>query len=187
MIYCPQCGSGMNESTKFCKNCGLPLTQLSTYVQTGGTAPLSGPPTAPTGEPQKPNFLNTLTPRQRLVLLILMLVFAPAFLAVLGDFGGPFRLFEALVPLAALLMIPGIIWAVFDYRNRMRQLAPPPWVQGQPLPSASPQAHQMPPAQAQQPPYQPPQSLPPQRTRPLSDIQGSVVEGETQRLPENRR
>ncbi|HWQ32189.1 MAG TPA: zinc ribbon domain-containing protein [Blastocatellia bacterium] len=183
MIYCPQCGSGMSETTKFCKNCGLPLAQLTTYVQTGGTAPLaSPPPTSPTHKPKKTNFLETLTPRQRLVLLILMMVFAPAFLAALGDFGGPFRLFEALVPLAALLMVPGIIWAVFDYRNRMRQLSPPPWVQGQPLPPVNPQAHQMPPAQAQQPPYQPPQ-----HTRPLPDVQGSVVEGETQRLPENRR
>lgn len=187
MIYCPQCGSGMNETTKFCKNCGLPLAQLSTYVQTGGTAPLASPPTSPTSEPKKTNFLDTLTPRQRLVLLIMMFIFAPALLAILGDFGGPFRLFRALVPLAGLLMVPGIIWAVFDYRNRVRQMFTPPWVQAQPLPPVNPQAYQMPPAQAQQPPYQPPQSLPPQRTNPLTDVHGSVVEGETQRLPENRR
>ena len=175
MIYCPQCGSGMNEATKFCKHCGLPLAQLSTYVQTGGTAPLaSPPPTAPTNEPKKTNFPGTLTPRQRLVLLILLFIFAPALLAILGDFGGPFRLFRAFVPLSGLLMIPGIIWAVFDYRNRVRQVFTPPWVQRQQMP-VQPQAYQM------------PQALPPQRTNPLADARGSVVDGETQRLPENRR
>jgi hypothetical protein len=178
MIYCPQCGSGMSETTKFCKNCGLPLAQLSIYVQTGGTAPLAAPPA---GQPQHPGFFESLTPKQRLVLTIMLMIFSIPVFGLMAGLGGPFQVFGYLAGLAAVLMPVGILLAVIDYRNRLRRLQPP-------IPA--PAQFIEPPAPPQfQPPYQPPQSLPSPQTRPLPQTapdRSSVVEDETWRLPEKQ-
>ena len=41
-MYCPRCGSPNPDATKFCRQCGLALTQLTGYVASGGTAVLTG-------------------------------------------------------------------------------------------------------------------------------------------------
>lgn len=42
-MYCPRCGSQNTETTKYCRQCGLPLQQVSGYVATGGTGALAQP------------------------------------------------------------------------------------------------------------------------------------------------
>jgi hypothetical protein len=173
MIYCPQCGSGMSETTKFCKNCGLPLAQVQSYVTTGGTAPLTPlPPSTPPGS------LEGLTPRQQKKLTIMMFILAPMILGALGGALHAGRVFGPLAGIAFLLMPLGIMWAKFRYEAQEQRLRQQPW-----YPQEVP-----PPPLAQGNVYQPP--LPPHQTNPLSDVppvRGSVVEDETQRLPENRR
>jgi hypothetical protein len=184
MIYCPQCGSGMPETTKYCRNCGLPLAQLTGYVATGGTAPIAPPPTQPTER----RFQENMTPGQRLFLTIMLMIFSIPVFGILAGFGGPFHIFGYLAGLAAVLLPVGITLAVIDYKNRVRRLSPP-------MPFA-PQQFQTPPAPPQfQPTYQPPapqphpQPLPSDQTNPLAEAppRGSVIEDETRRLPEERR
>ncbi|HZS10296.1 MAG TPA: zinc ribbon domain-containing protein [Blastocatellia bacterium] len=173
MIYCPQCGSGMSETTKFCKNCGLPLAQLRTYVSSGGTSPLS--PTPP--QSHTPGLMDGLTPKQQLILTILLFVFAPGILGTLGGVLGLGFIFKPLVAISSTLMPLGIIWAVFRYKTIKKRMRQQTWY---------PQAVPPPPQPlAQGNIYQPP--LPPQQTNPLPHVRPSVVEDETQRFPGNRR
>jgi hypothetical protein len=181
MIYCPQCGSGMSETTRFCKSCGLPLAPLSTYIATGGTAPLTPipPPVS------QPGLADGLTPKQQLVLTILLIVMSPAIFGILGGALHAGHIFGWLVALSGMLIPLGVLWAVFRYKaneRRLEQHAPP---------QLPPQAWQrpafVPPPVA--PVYQPPQ-LPQPQASPQPEAKsnrGSVVENETQRLPENRR
>ena len=37
-MYCAGCGAPNTDTTKFCRLCGLPLTQLADYVASGGTS-----------------------------------------------------------------------------------------------------------------------------------------------------
>src|SRR5262249_60104249 len=46
-MYCPRCGSQNMDATKFCRQCGLPLAQVSDYVAAGGTGALASPPAPP--------------------------------------------------------------------------------------------------------------------------------------------
>ena len=180
MIYCPQCGAETSDTTRFCKKCGLPLAQLSTYISTGGTAPLTPP------QPSTPGLTDGLTPKQQLVLTIFLVAMAPAIFGILGGALHAGHIFGPLAGLSGVLTPVGILWAVFRYKAIERRLQ---HHQQQQLP---PQTWQrptfVPPPVAPGQMYQPP--LPPHQTNPLSDLQpkrGSVVEDETQRLPENRR
>ncbi len=181
MIYCPQCGSGMSETTRFCKNCGLPLAPLSTYIATGGTAPLTPAPPA-----DRPGLTDGLTPKQQMVLTIFLVVLSPAIFGILGGALHAGHIFGPLAGLAGALTPLGILWAVFRYKAIARRLQEPS------PPQLPPPAWQrpafVPPPVAQSQMYQPP--LPPQQTNPLNDVKpnrGSVVDDETQRLPEQRR
>jgi hypothetical protein len=174
----------MPEMTKYCRNCGLPLAQLTGYVATGGTAPIAPPPTQPTERRSQEN----MTPGQRLFLTIMLMIFSIPVFGILAGFGGPFHIFGYLAGLTAVLLPVGITLAVIDYKNRVRRLSPP-------APFAPPQ-FQTPPAPPQfQPTYQPPapqphlQPLSPDQTNPLAEAppRGSVIEDETRRLPEERR
>lgn len=171
-MYCPRCATPITEATKFCKSCGLPLTQVYSYVTSGGTAPLALAP-----QPSEP---GGLTPKQRLVLTILLFAFAPAIIAVIGE-SGPLgnelkHLFDSLAGLSGVLMPIGIVWAVFNYKAKMRKLR-----QRREQPVINPSQQPAVPGTAYQPP------LPPHRTNPLSAAppqRGSVIEDETQRLPD---
>src|SRR5438132_13585254 len=76
-MYCPRCATPITETTKYCKSCGLPLTQIYSYVASGGTVSLT--PAPPPSEPEG------LTPKQRMVLTILLFALAPAIIAVIGE------------------------------------------------------------------------------------------------------
>ncbi len=171
-MYCPRCGAPDAETTKFCRQCGLAVNQVSNYVASGGTAPLGSAPLS--------KVLSGFTPQQRLVFTILFFVFLPGFLGMLGSLIG----LGELAGVGGVLMPFGILWAVFRYKNEMRQLQMQAMQQPMQQPMWPPQQTpmQMPPPAMQQQPYQPPVSPPP--TNPLARPSGaSVTEDETQRLP----
>lgn len=170
-MFCPRCGSPINESLKFCRACGLPLTQISTYVATGGTANL-----APGQSSPAPEFDEYLTPGQKLALMIILMLLSPGLLAMIAEAtGAP----GELVAIPAMLMPAGILWAVFHYKAVMRRRkAMAAQIMNQ-VPVAPMQLAQHPPSEAY--PY-PPQLAEPQ-TNPLADVsRGSVIEDETRRL-----
>ncbi|MCI0338448.1 MAG: zinc ribbon domain-containing protein [Acidobacteria bacterium] len=167
-MFCPRCGSQNAETTKFCRQCGLPMNQLAHYVQSGGTAPLAPLPPDNIGE--------GFTPKQKLVLTIMLFVFMPALLGVIGQGIG----LGDLAGIPAVLMPFGIVWAVFRYKNQLRRLKYQQMQQQIQQPMQQPQQYFQP--QAQQPPLQSPPTNP--IARPVS---GSVTEDETQRLPEKNQ
>ena len=163
-MFCPRCGASILDGLKFCRNCGLPVTQVSTYVATGGTANLSTPPEAELNE--------YLTPLQKLILTIIALVASPAIVAILADMIGVDGSFAAI---PSVFMPIGIIWAIFHYKFVMRQRK-----QNRMLFANQPVIAQQQPAQIIDPGVP---ALPPTQTNPLREPRrGSVVEDETQRF-----
>jgi hypothetical protein len=176
-MFCPRCGSQNTETTKFCRQCGLPLQQISGYVASGGTGALMPAP------PPSPIEVDGLTPKQRMALTIILIVLSPAILGVLAGITG-MDLFGFLAGLVGIMIPFGVTWAIFHYKAQIRrlqqqafqqqvmqqQMGPP---QPQPMPAFQPRS------------YQAPLSPPP--TNPLADQRrGSVTEDETQRLPGQR-
>lgn len=202
-MFCPRCGSPNPETTKFCRQCGLGLTQISSYIATGGTGQLTPPAAASTSS------LAQLTagysPKQKMVLAILCLIFLPGMLAGMSSAIG---LEDFFGPVAAVMMCVGIPWVVIHFRNQARLLEQQRWhmqMQMNPYPlgtpvspvqpylQAPPQPQlQVPIAQPIQQPYAPQpvyQAPPPVRpahppnTNPLGTAPGSVIEDDTRRLP----
>src|SRR5262249_58194537 len=114
------CGTQTTETTKYCRQCGLPLAQVTGYVATGGTGSLTQTP----GYSAPPPFQFTETSemlalKQKKIMTILSISIAPVLFAIIasemfkvGDLAGiPFLL----VPL-------GVAWAVFRYKTQLRQL-----------------------------------------------------------------
>ena len=161
-MFCPRCSAQITEGLKYCRNCGLPISQISSYVATGGTANLA--PVSPSG----PLSTEDLTPKQWLAVPIMLLVLSPAIVAVFAE---ALNLNSELAAIPAVLMPVGIILAIFHYKAQIRRLRELQQPQGM-----------MPP-----PTVYAAQPLPPHRTNPLADVtRGSVVEDETRRLPEER-
>lgn len=204
-MFCPRCGSQNTDTTKFCRQCGLAMTQVTGYVASGGTGSLVPPPAMHAPAPPVQASRNPIskltegmTPKQKKVLAILGFVFLPGFFAVAD--------IEFMVPIAGVFMILGIVWASIYFKNQERRLQNQQfWQQQQelmqqmqtpgqpgslPYPAQRPIQQSVQPTQYQQPVYQPPrapqapqapqvQSPPP--TNPLRGP-GSVVEDETRRL-----
>jgi hypothetical protein len=149
-MYCPRCGSEITGTSKFCRNCGLPIEQIAGYVAGEVPPPIEAPD-------------EYLTPRQQLVLTILLIVMSPALVAVASEMMGLDGSFAAF---PAVLAPFGIVWAFFHYkatmRRRERQAVAPP------RPAIQP----------------PPVQLPPHDTNPLNapPPRSSVVEDETRRF-----
>jgi zinc-ribbon domain len=163
-MYCPNCGSQVVETTKFCRRCGLPLNQLAEYVVSGGTAPLLSHPLD--------KIVGGLTPKQQLVLTIMFFVFTPALFGVIGQQIGV----NELAGIPAVLMPLGIVWAVFRYKNQQRRLRE----------QQSHQTTQAPQQHFEPQPYQPPLQAPP--TNPIATPSSrSVTEAETEQLPDRRQ
>lgn len=170
-MYCPRCGAPNTDTTKFCRQCGLPMAQLTGYVASGGAVPPAPSPVAPAPLDQ---LTAGMTPWQKMVLAILFFVFLPPILGALG--------MRPLAGIAGMLMVPGILWAVFHFKAQERRLRQQQMMQP-PLPPLAQPPPQPPvlPAQTCQPPiYQPP--VPPP-TNPLTQERGSVIEDETRQLP----
>lgn len=186
-MFCPRCGSPNPDTTKFCRQCGLGLQPVTGYVASGGTASLQ--------QPQQPQ-LGTgdlisratagMTPKQQMILLIMLMVFSPAIFGVLhlGMLSG----------ISGVLMPIGIVFTIMRYKAQQRRLreammAQQMYAQMQPqmmqppvAPYGLPQPGQQPVQQTYRPPvYQQPASPP---TNPLG--KGSVTEDETRRLPDSQ-
>lgn len=188
-MYCPRCGTQAVETTKFCRSCGLALTPVTTYVATGGTAPLTPPLMyAETPPPSTArSFWQRLPPNQQMIASILSFIFAIPVLGILA--GG------RLAGLAAILMPLGIIWSVLYFRTKQREFEQRRAPQmGQMYTPPQPTAFHTPaqPTTAYTPPAAVQTPLP--RTNPLADATPvqpyappSVTEQETQPLPPPRQ
>ncbi|MFN0124032.1 MAG: zinc-ribbon domain-containing protein [Blastocatellia bacterium] len=205
-MFCPRCGAQITETIKFCVSCGLPMQQISGYVHSGGTAPLAQPQATAhvmlTPEALK-NTPEGVKLRQKRTLTILAFIFGVPASAILGDQAG---VEDFIVPLMPFVMIIGIVWASFRYKNEMAELAQrytqPGWSPPQPAfpqtgsqpalppqqpntyPDAYPGAYQSPQSPPAQPAYRPVPSAVQPDTNPLDRLpRPSVTEGETRRLP----
>lgn len=177
-MFCPNCGAQTTESTKYCRQCGLPLSRLVEYVASRGTAPLVSPPTEPaSGSIAKDTF--GLTPKQQLILTIMLFVFVPGIFGVLGELIG----MHQLAGIPGVLMPLGIIWAVFRYKNQMRLWRSQELQQlyGQ-QPQFQPQSFQPPISRPQA--YQSPAAPPTNRI--VEAPGGSITEDETKQLPDQK-
>jgi hypothetical protein len=174
-MYCPRCGTQAQDTTKFCRRCGLALMPLTDYVASGGTSPLvaSEPPKSTNAMVRA---FQELEPRQQMIFTILFFVFLGP---ILGILSGIFPLFRGLVPLAFVGMPLGIVWAVMRYKAIERRMQQQRFNAS--LQTPPPVTTPMPPQQTYQPP------LSPQPTNPLDErprYPSSVTEEETQRLPQ---
>ena len=191
-MYCPRCGSQNTDTTKFCRQCGLPLAQVMDYVSTGGTGALTRPPY----QPPPPPLIETsemLALKHKRILMTLSICIAPVIFAILSD-----EVFhsDTLVPIAFMLIPIGIVWARFRYRMQLRRLQERQLQEfyahqqyQQPIPQqAMPQQATGPKLIIQAPSNQAPIGQPQfdaPRTNPLAEpSHGSVVEDETRKFPE---
>ena len=185
-MYCPRCGAPNTETTKFCRQCGLALMEVTNYVATGGTASLM-PPAPPSAE-----LAGSFTPNQKMGLAITAIVTSPAWTAVLTQ---PFGLQGRIPAICAVLMPVAIPAAVIYFRNQAKRLAqmnprPQTFVSTAPQMYA-PQQPQAPQPQAwlqasvmpvsAVPSSETPRTTP--NTNPFAQQPVSIIEDETKRLP----
>jgi zinc-ribbon domain len=184
-MYCPRCGSQNTDATKFCRQCGLPIAQITDYVATGGTGALAQPPSPPP-------LIETsemLALKHKRALTIISVCIAPIILAILAD---EVLHYDDLAGIPFLLVPIGIVWARFRYKTQLRRLqerqlqefyerqqqAMPPQATGPKLIIQAP-SNQAPSAQPQLAQSDAP------RTNPLAEpSSGSVIEDETRKFPE---
>ena len=175
-IFCPRCGSTNAETVKFCRQCGLPMAPVTGYLVTGGATATASLAAGQGRRNPLTRLLAGFTPRQKMILSIILAAISPAIFAVLD--------LDELSPIAALLMPFVIIFTVFYFRNQEKQLRaaeaagqsyrpiPPPVVNYVPPPV-------IPVAEALPAPI-PNQVLAPDLT--VNPLPGSVTEDETRRL-----
>ena len=180
-MYCPRCGAPNTETTKFCRQCGLALMEVTNYVATGGTSPLR--PQVPTAT----DLTGGFSPSQKMGLAIAAIATSPAWTAVLGR---PFGLHSSLPAICAVLMPIAIPLAVIYFRNQAKRLAqmnlqpqayapPQPQIYAPPQPQAWLQAPVMPVSSV--PSTETPRTTP--NTNPFAQQPVSIIEDETKRLP----
>ncbi|MGH9936712.1 MAG: zinc-ribbon domain-containing protein [Blastocatellia bacterium] len=193
-MYCPRCGTQNTETTKYCRQCGLPLAQVGSYVAAGGTGALAQPPSYPAPPPfQFTETAEMLALKQKRILTILSVCIAPTIFAIIAN-----EMFKAddLAGIPFLLVPLGIAWAIFRYKTQLRQLQEQQlqqyYAQQQPTPQQASGPRLIIQSPSNQAPSNQPQSGQPQlnapRTNPLAEpSRGSVVEDETRKFPEQRR
>lgn len=182
-MYCPRCGSQNTETTKFCRQCGLPLQQVTGYVATGGTGALTQPSPNPAPPPQFAETAEMMALKHKRTLTILSVCILPIIFAIIAD--NVLKL-DDLAGIPFLLVPLGIVWASFRYKTQLRRLQEEQlrqsYAQRQPQqtsagqPYFQPQTYQQPAPQLNAP-----------MTNPLgAPSQGSIIEDETRKLPEHR-
>jgi hypothetical protein len=185
-MYCPRCGSQNTDATKFCRQCGLPLAQVSDYVAAGGAGAIARPPS-----PQPPPLLETsemLALKHKRILMILSVCIAPVVFAAIAD--RVFRIGD-IAGIPFMLIPVGIVWATFRYKMQLRRLQERQLQEyyahqqyQQSMPQQGPGPKLIIQAPSDQAPYGQPQLDAP-RTNPLAEpSRGSVVEDETRKFPE---
>ncbi len=180
-MYCPRCGAPNTDTTKFCRQCGLALLEVTNYVATGGTSPLlPAPPAA--------QVAASFSPKQKMWLAILSFILLPAIAGIVGDAIGDRDFINLILPLSAIMMPIGITISVMYFRNQAKLMkqaqASPPYHAPQhayapPQPQAYLQASVVPvnAVPASDVPRQTP------NTNPLAHQPVSIIEDETKRLP----
>ena len=161
-MFCPRCAAPINEQLKYCRGCGLPVSQVTSYVASGGTQDLVRPELTSESPPAH----SSMTPLQKMVLKIVALLLAPP---VVAAFAASIDLPPELGRFPAIFLPFGMLIAVFQYRNQKRRL------------SASDVTGEQQQTIARTPVQK---TLPPKETNPLDARQPpSVIEEETIRLP----
>lgn len=179
-MFCPRCGMQNTETTKYCRQCGLPLNQVAGYVALGGAGALIPPQPHPVQLPGPlPETPEMISLKQKKVLSMMIIPLIPLFLTIaLGDLGGLIAIPWVSIPLA-------YVWLSFRFKAEMRRLQDEQiqqYLAGQQSGyQPTPQPPPAPPA-FQPRPHQHP--LPPQPTNRLdADVRSSVTEDETRRFP----
>jgi hypothetical protein len=189
-MYCPRCGSQNTDTTKFCRQCGLPLAQVSDYLAAGGTGALARPP-AP------PPLIETsemLALKHKRILTILGVCIAPIVFAIIADA----LKIDDIAGIPFILVPIGIVWASFRYKAQLRRLQERQLQEfyahqqyQQSMPQQAPAQQAGPKLIIQAPSNQAPSGQPQlaqsdaPRTNPLAEpSHGSVVEDETRKFPE---
>ncbi|MCI0392321.1 MAG: zinc ribbon domain-containing protein [Acidobacteria bacterium] len=190
-MYCPRCGSQDTEQTKFCRQCGLPLQQITDYVATGGSGTLAQPQSLPAPPPPAmlPETSEMVALKQKRILTILSICIAPIIIAIIGESLNV----EEVAAIPFILTPIGLAWAIFRYKTQLRRLqerqvqeyyAQLQYHQQTPQHTPGPKLIFLSPSN--QPPSNQPQLNAP-RTNPLAEpSRGSVVEDETRKFPEQR-
>ncbi len=184
-MYCPRCGTANTETIKFCRQCGLPIAQVTGFVASGGTGALVSPPPMNTISPQPSAPIQLaetsemLALKQKRILTIMAMILLPIVLAIVGEeMANAGEVFAA-----TFLLIPlGVTWAVYHYKTQLRRLQEK---QLQQLFAAQQPAYpqSVPSVTIPQPMFQGQLSPPP--TNPLdvaNPIPSSVIEDETRRF-----
>ncbi len=184
-MYCPRCGTANTETIKFCRQCGLPIAQVGSFVASGGTGALVSPPAMHQQSlpVQLAETSEMLALKQKRILTIMAMILLPILLAIIGEeMANAGEVFAA-----TFLLIPlGVTWAVYHYKTQLRRLQEKQLQQHfavqQPMYQQPPQAAPMP-----QPMFQGQLSPPP--TNPLNvanSAPNSVVEEETRKFHSNQ-
>ncbi|HEV2668863.1 MAG TPA: zinc-ribbon domain-containing protein [Blastocatellia bacterium] len=182
-MYCPRCGLQNTDTTKFCRQCGLPLAQVSDYVAAGGTGAIA----RPAAPPPLPETSEMLALKQQRTLTILGVCIAPVVLAILAN--EVFR-FGDISGIPFLLVPLGIVWATFRYKMRLRRLQERQLQEyyaqhHQPAPQQSPTPRLILQPQTDQSQLAQLAQVDAPRTNPLAEPSpGSVVEDETRKFSE---
>ena len=187
-MYCPRCGTANTETIKFCRQCGLPIAQVSGFVASGGTGALISPPPMHHQQAMPVQLAETsemLALKQKRIMTIMAMIFLPIVFAIIGE-----EMFNAGEVFAAtFLLIPlGITWAIYHYKTQLRRLQEKQVQQHfaaqQPMYQPTGQGGQAYSSPIPQPVFQ--GQLAPPPTNPLNvanPVPSSVIEDETRRFP----
>ncbi len=124
-MFCPQCGAQTEQQTKFCKSCGLKLTELARIVE----PPVETPPqTAERTRREKWLWEGSLVTLMSVIIqLFLFIVFGLATWSLMSGFRPVYFVFLAMSLLTAVsgisLMLRGGFLTEFNRRALRRQLA----------------------------------------------------------------
>jgi hypothetical protein len=124
-MYCPKCGAQTEPQTKFCKSCGLKLTELARIVE----PPIETPPQTDE-QAQRERWLwegSQVTMLSVVIQLVLFILFGLATWSLIPDLHPVYFIFLALSLLTAVsgisLMLRGGFLTEFNRRAMRRQLA----------------------------------------------------------------
>ncbi len=185
-MYCPRCGTANTETIKFCRQCGLPIAQVGSFVASGGTGALvSQSQIQQQSVPiQLAETSEMLALKQKRIMTIMAMILLPIVFAIVGE-----ELFNAGEVFAAMfLLIPlGVTWAVYHYKTQLRRLQEKQ-IQQHFAPYQQPAQSVGQTSSVPKPLFQGQLSPPP--TNPLNvanPIPSSVVEDETRRFHANKQ
>ena len=183
-MYCPRCGSQNAEKIKFCRQCGLSLQQITSFVAAGGTGALQQP-AGQQAEAPMPLLESSamLALKQKRIMTLLAICIAPVIFAILGE--EYFRIGD-LAGIPFLLVPFGVIWTIYRFKIKMRKLQEEQMKQHSAMQQAM---HSQPTSQRELSPSEQQAHLPPAQTNPFDipdPVRGSVIEDETRKLPIGR-